>query len=91
MELNLFELFVAFYIGGVITAMAVIYYPSYKIIKELDRHNIVVRSPIISFLVALVIFFITFPFFAWILIFDDKVNKFINGFVKGVLGINGRR
>lgn len=91
MELNLFELFVAFYIGGVITAMAVIYYPSYKIIKELDGNNIVVKNPIVSFLVTFVIFFIMFPFVAWILIFDDKVDRFINGFVKGVLGINGRR
>jgi len=90
MALNLFEVFVAFYIGGVITAMAVIYYPSYKIIKELDRNNIVVKSPIISFLVTFVIFFIMFPFVSWILIFDDKVERFINGFVKGVLGINGR-
>ena len=36
-------------------------------------------------------FTIMFPFIAWIILFDDKVERFQNGFIKGVLGINDRR
>ena len=47
-----------------------------------------VKKPILSFLIVFVIFFIMFPFIAWIILFDDKIDRFQNGFIKGVLGIN---
>jgi hypothetical protein len=32
-----------------------------------------------------------FPFMAWIILFDDKIEKFQNGFIKGAMGINDRK
>ena len=48
-------------------------------------------KPIMSGIIVLVIFTIMFPFIAWIILFDDKIERFQNGFIKGVLGINDRR
>ena len=60
-------------------------------IKEIAPNNIMAVKPIMSGLIVLVIFTIMFPFLAWIILFDDKIERFQNGFIKGVLGINDRR
>ena len=88
MELSLFKFASAMYISGVGLAMWKIWFPCHRIITSLDRNNIMVKKPILSFLIVFVIFFIMFPFIAWIILFDDKIDRFQDGFVKGVLGIN---
>lgn len=87
MELNLLNLFIAFYIAGVAMAMWNIYLPSYRIISSIDRNNILTKRPILSFFIVLGIFTITFPLFAWIILFDDKVVRFQDSFIKGVMGL----
>jgi hypothetical protein len=92
MELSLLiKILIAFYISGVAISMYTIYLPSYRIICSIDRNNILAKKPILSFLIVLVIFTIMFPFMAWIILFDDKVEKFQNGFIKGAMGINDRK
>ena len=85
------DLFIAFYVAGVGIAWWTLWLPSYKIIKEIAPNNIMSVKPIMSGIIVLVIFTIMFPFIAWIILFDDKVERFQNGFIKGVLGINDRR
>lgn len=85
------EIFIAFYAAGVGIAWWSLWLPSYKMIKEIAPNNIMAVKPIMSGLIVLVIFTIMFPFLAWIILFDDKIERFQNGFIKGVLGINDRR
>ena len=85
------EIIIAFYVSGVAIAWWTLWLPSYKIIKEIAPDNIVARKPMLSGLITVVIFAIFFPFIAWVILFDDKVERFQNGFIKGVLGINDRR
>ena len=80
------EMILAFYAAGVLMAMWQLWLPSYRIIKEVDPYNIVVQRPILSGIIVLVIFTIMFPFIAFTLLFDDKVERFQNGFIKGVMG-----
>ncbi len=61
--------------------------PSYQIVRELSPDNIIIQKPILSGLVVFVMFIIMFPFLAYIILFDNKMEQFINGFVKGVIGI----
>lgn len=85
------DIFIAFYAAGVGIAWWTLWLPSYRIIKEIAPNNIMSEKPIMSGIIVLVIFTIMFPFIAWIILFDDKVERFQNGFIKGVLGINDRR
>ncbi len=85
------EIFIAFYASGVVIAMWSLWLPSYKIIKEIAPNNIVARKPILSGMVTFVIFTIMFPFIAYVILFDDKVERFQDGFIKGVLDLNDRR
>ena len=85
------EIIIAIYASGVVLAMWSLWLPSYRIIKEIAPNNIVARKPILSGLVTFVIFSFMFPFIAYVILFDDKVEKFQDGFIKGVLDINDRR
>ena len=85
------DIFIAFYVAGVGIAWWTLWLPSYKMIKEIAPDNIMSVKPIMSGLIVLVIFTIMFPFIAYIILFDDKIERFQNGFIKGVLGINDRR
>ena len=85
------EIFIAFYASGVAIAWWTLWLPSYKIIKEIAPNNIIAVKPLMSGLIVLVIFTIMFPFIAWIILFDDKIERFQNGFIKGVIGNNDRR
>lgn len=85
------EIIIAFYAAGVVLAMWSLWLPSYRIIKEIAPDNIVARKPVLSGLITMVIFTICFPFLAWVILFDDKVERFQNGFIKGVIDINDRR
>ena len=79
------EIFIAFYATGVAIAMWRLWRPSYYIVKELQPNNIMVQKPILSGMFALM-----FPLLAYTILFDDKMERFINGFVKGVMGLNDR-
>jgi len=81
------ELILAFYATGVAIAMWRLWLPSYQIVRELSPDNIIIQKPILSGLVVFVMFIIMFPFLAYIILFDNKMEQFINGFVKGVIGI----
>ena len=81
------ELILAFYATGVVIAMWRLWLPSYQIVRELSPDNIIIQKPILSGLVVFVMFIIMFPFLAYVILFDNKMEQFINGFVKGVIGI----
>ncbi len=85
------DIFIAFYVAGVGIAWWTLWLPSYKMIKEIAPDNIMSVKPIMSGIIVLIIFAIMFPFIAYIILFDDKIERFQNGFIKGVLGINDRR
>ena len=84
------EYIVAIYASGVGIAMWQLWLPSYRIIKEVRPDNILVRKPIMAFIIVLIIFTIFFPFLAYVILFDDKIERFQDGFIKGVLDINER-
>ena len=84
------EIFIAFYATGVL-AMYRAVRPSYYIVKELAPSNIMVQKPILSGIVVMVIFALMFPLLAYIILFDDKMDRFVNGFVKGVMGLKDDR
>ena len=85
------EIFIAFYATGVAIAMYRLYYPSYRVIKALAPSNSMVQKPILSATIVLLIFTIMLPFIAYIILFDDKMDRFVNGFVKGVMGVKDDR
>ena len=84
------EIFIAFYATGVAIAMWRLWRPSYYIVKKLQPNNIMVQKPILSGIVVMVMFALMFPLLAYTILFDDKMERFINGFVKGVIGLNDR-
>ncbi len=86
----MWEIIVACYASGVAIAMWRIWLPSYKIISRIEPNNIMARTPILSGLVVFVIFTVCFPMIAWIILFDDKIKRFQNGFIKGVMNLNDR-
>ena len=77
------EYFIAFYIGGVITAMWALYYPAWKIIRSVNPYNLLVVRPIISFFVVFFFFTLFFPVIVFALIFPVRAEGFIKGFARG--------
>jgi hypothetical protein len=80
------EIFLAIYISGVITAMYALYWPAWKIIRAVNPDNLLVRKWLLSTIVVFIMFLFTFPVFILALLFPNKTQRFINGFVKGAKG-----
>ena len=81
--MDYWQIFVAFYVSGVVTAMYALWRPSWLILKELQPDNIFMRRPILSNFVVFWIFFIFFPVVILSILIPSKTEKFIRGFVQG--------
>lgn len=79
------EIIIAFYVSGVGLAWWQIWLPSYRTIKHLEPNNLLVRQPIVSGIVIIILFIIVLPALTVVLLFDDNKERFIKGFVKGAI------
>jgi hypothetical protein len=85
--MELWQIIAAVYLSGTLAAMYSIWWPSYKLIRMVQPSNIVVQNPILSFTVVFFIFLIFFPVLIITFIIPSKLERFINGFVNGVINI----
>lgn len=85
------EIIIAFYVSGVGIALWQIWLPSYRIIERLAPNTILAKHPMTTFIVVLIMFILLLPLLIPVLLFDDKKEQFINGFVKGAIGKDDRR
>ena len=81
--MDYWQIFVAFYVSGVVTAMYALWRPSWLILKELQPDNIFMRRPILSNFVVFWIFFIFIHVVILSILIPSKTEKFIRGFVQG--------
>ena len=85
--MNFWQIFAAVYLSGTLAAMYSLWWPSFKIIKSIAPHNIVAQKPILSFTVVFFIFLLFFPVLAITFVVPNKLDRFIKGFVNGVVNI----
>jgi hypothetical protein len=85
--MELWQIIAAVYLSGTLAAMYSIWWPSYKLIRMVQPSNIVVQKPLLSSTVVFSIFLIFFPVLIITFIIPSKLERFINGFVNGVINI----
>ena len=85
------EIIIAFYVSGVGIALWQIWLPSYQIIDRLAPNTILAKHPMTTFIVVMIMFILLLPLLIPVILFDDKKEQFINGFVKGAIGKDDRR
>ena len=87
--MEIWQIIAAVYLSGTLAAMYSIWWPSYKIIRAIAPSNIMVKKPLLSTFIVFCIFFIFFPFLILTFIIPSKLERFINGFVNGIVNIKG--
>ena len=87
--MEIWQIIAAVYLSGTLAAMYSIWWPSYKIIRVIAPSNIMVQKPLLSTFIVFCIFFIFFPFLILTFIIPSKLERFINGFVNGIVNIKG--
>jgi len=85
--MELWQIIAAVYLSGTLAAMYSIWWPSYKLIRVVQPSSIVVQKPILSSIIVFSIFLIFFPVLIITFIIPSKLERFINGFVNGVINI----
>ena len=85
--MEIWQIIAAVYLSGVLAAMYSIWWPSYKLIKVLAPANIMIQKPILSTIIVFIIFLIFFPFLILTFIYPSNLDRFIRGFVNGVINI----
>jgi len=85
--MEIWQIIAAVYLSGVLAAMYSIWWPSYKLIKVLAPANIMAQKPILSTIIVFIIFLIFFPFLILTFIYPSNLDRFIRGFVNGVIDI----
>ena len=85
--MELWQIVAAVYLSGTLAAMYSIWWPSYKLIRMVQPSNIVVQKPLLSSTIVFSIFLIFFPVLIITFIIPSKLERFINGFVNGVINI----
>ena len=85
--MELWQIIAAVYLSGTLAAMYSIWWPSYKLIRVVQPSSIIVQKPILSSIIVFSIFLIFFPVLIITFILPSKLEKFINGFVNGVINI----
>ena len=85
--MELWQIIAAVYLSGTLAAMYSIWWPSYKLIRVVQPSSIVVQKPILSSIIVFSIFLIFFPVLIITFIVPSKLERFINGFVNGVINI----
>ena len=79
------EIIIAFYASGVGLAWWQIWLPCYRAIKYIQPSHILARKPIMASIVVFLLFIIVLPALTLVLLFDDKKEQFIKGFVRGAI------
>jgi len=87
--MEIWQIIAAVYLSGTLAAMYSIWWPSYKIIRTIAPSNIMVQKPLLSTFIVFCIFFVFFPFLILTFIIPNKLERFINGFVNGIINIKG--
>jgi len=85
--MELWQIIAAVYLSGTLAAMYSIWWPSYKLIRVVQPSSIIVQKPILSSIIVFSIFLIFFPVLIITFILPSKLERFINGFVNGVINI----
>ena len=85
--MEIWQIIAAVYLSGTLAAMYSIWWPSYKLIRMVQPSNIVVQKPLLSSTIVFSIFLIFFPVLIITFIIPSKLERFINGFVNGVINI----
>lgn len=79
------EYFLAFYISGVIFSLYRLYYPSIKFLKKIKSKSILVKAEFLGWIVAVVLFTITFPLLILPTLVDKWQERFIIAFCEEAL------
>lgn len=87
--MEIWQIIAAVYLSGTLAAMYSIWWPSYKIIRAIAPSNIMVQKPLLSTFIVFCMFFVFFPFLILTFIIPSKLERFINGFVNGIINIKG--
>ena len=85
--MELWQIIAAVYLSGTLAAMYSIWWPSYKLIRMVQPSNILIQKPLLSSTIVFSIFLIFFPVLIITFIIPSKLERFINGFVNGVINI----
>jgi hypothetical protein len=85
--MDIWQIIAAVYLSGTLAAMYSIWWPSFKIIRTIAPYNIVAQKPILSFMIVFFIFLLFFPVLAITFVVPNKLDRFIKGFVNGVVNI----
>jgi len=85
--MELWQIIAAVYLSGTLAAMYSIWWPSYKLIRVVQPSSIIVQKPILSSIIVFSIFLIFFPVLIITFILPSELERFINGFVNGVINI----
>ena len=85
--MDIWQIIAAVYLSGTIATMYSIWWPSYKLIRIVAPYSIVVQRPLLSTIIVFCIFLIFFPVLIVTFIIPSKLERFIRGFVNGVINI----
>jgi hypothetical protein len=85
--MEIWQIIAAIYLSGVCAAMYSIWWPSYKLVRQLAPNNIMVDRPILSTLIVFFIFLLCFPLLIITFIVPNRLEGFIRGFVTGIIEI----
>jgi len=85
--MEIWQIITAVYLSGTLAAMYSIWWPSYKLIRAIAPYNIVAQKPVLSFIIVFFIFLLFFPVLIITFIVPSKLERFIQGFVNGVINI----
>ena len=85
--MDIWQIIAAVYLSGTIATMYSIWWPSYKLIRIVAPYSIVVQRPLLSTIIVFSIFLIFFPVLIITFIIPSKLERFIQGFVNGVINI----
>ena len=85
--MDIWQIIAAVYLSGTIATMYSIWWPSYKLIRIVAPYSIVVQRPLLSTIIVFCIFLIFFPVLIVTFIVPSKLERFINGFINGVINI----
>ena len=83
--MDIWQIIAAVYLSGTLAAMYSIWWPSYKLIRVIAPYNIVSQKPILGFIIVFFIFLLFFPVLIITFIVPSKLDRFIKGFVYGVV------
>ena len=85
--MDIWQIIAALYLSGTLATMYSIWWPSYKLIRAVAPYSIVVQRPLLSTIIVFFVFLLFFPVLIVTFIIPSKLERFIQGFVNGVINI----